>query len=227
MKAIKAKRTKRFVEYRTSGFEQLVRDTIVDILEDNDADDLFDLGMSNEVIMTYDNKGRSNVRNDGSVEIDYLTLPVYAWSSGYRPENKKLEKLFNDIMEMNFESARERMWHEYKDELIALGITGEDDEKLNYSDLYDMGEGGLAERLSEYEMDLEGTDLYTDVYCQLEEVAEGIELTVTMTVDDEYGHALVKDYKSNTVVLNEDELQDEDDLREAIEDAIKKVTKQF
>ena len=221
------KRAKRFVEYRTSGCEQLVRDTIVDILEDNDADDLFDLGMSNEVIMTYDNKGRSNVRNDGSVEIDYLTLPTYAWSSGYRPENKKLEKLFDDIMETNFESARERMWHEYKDELIALGITGEDDENLEYNALYDMGEGDLAERLSEYEMDMEGTDLYTDVYCQLEEIDDGIELTVTMTVDDEYGHALVNNYKSNTVMLNEDELQDADELREVIEDAIKKVTKQF
>ena len=43
-----------------------------------------------------------------------------------------------------------------------------------------------------------------------------------MTVDDEYGHALVKDYKSNTVIIKED-----DDLTKSIEDAIRKVTEQF
>ena len=90
-----------------------------------------------------------------------------------------------------------------------------------------MGAGDLAEELSEYEMDLEGTDLYTDVYCELEETDEGIELTVSMTVQDEYCHALVKDYKSNTVVLDENKLQDEGDLTEVIEKAIREVTEQF
>ena len=212
-------------EYRTVGFEQLVRDTIVSILENPESynSDLFDLGMCSEVIMTYDCKGRARIRNDGSVEIDYLTLPTYAWSSGYTPKNKKLAKLFDDMNESNMEMAKERLWDENKDELIELGITDKDNEKLNYNDLYDMGAGDLAEELSEYEMDLEGMDLYTDIYCQLEETDEGIELTITMTVDDEYGHALVKDYKSNTVLLQEDA----DDLEEFITDAIREVTEQF
>ena len=127
------------------------------------------------------------------------------------------------MIEMNMESARERLWDENKDELIELGITDKDDEKLNYNDLSDMGADDLAEELSEYEMDLEGMDLYTDVYCELEETDEGIELTVSMTVQDEYGHALVKDYKSNTVLLQEDA----DDLEEFITNAIKEVTEQF
>ena len=207
-------------EYRTVGFEQLVRDTLVDILEEGD---IFDLGMCSEVIMTYDNQGRARIRNDGSVEMDYLTLPTYAWSSGYTPKNKKLAKLFDDMNESNMEMAKEKLWDENKDELIELGITSEDDEKLNYSDLTDMGADDLAEELSEYEMDLEGMDLYTDVLCQLEETDEGIELTVSMTVQDEYGHALVKDYKSNTVLLQEDV----DDLEEFVTDAIREVTKQF
>ncbi len=87
--------------------------------------------------------------------------------------------------------------------------------------------GDLAEELSEYEMDIEGTDLYTDVYCELEEVDEGVELTVSMTIQDEYGHALVKDYKSNTVLLQEDVSIENGDLEEFIEDAIKEVTEQF
>ena len=207
-------------EYRTVGFEQLVRDTLVDILEEGD---IFDLGMCSEVIMTYDNQGRARIRNEGSVEMDYLTLPTYAWSSGYTPKNKKLAKLFDDMNESNMEMAKEKLWDENKDELIELGITSEDDEKLNYSDLTDMGADDLAEELSEYEMDLEGMDLYTDVLCQLEETDEGIELTVSMTVQDEYGHALVKDYKSNTVLLQEDV----DDLEEFVTDAIREVTKQF
>ena len=207
-------------EYRTVGFEPLIRDTLVDVLEEGD---IFDLGMCSEVIMTYDNQGRARIRNDGSVEMDYLTLPTYAWSSGYTPKNKKLAKLFDDMNESNMEMAKEKLWDENKDELIELGITSEDDEKLNYSDLTDMGADDLAEELSEYEMDLEGMDLYTDVLCQLEETDEGIELTVSMTVQDEYGHALVKDYKSNTVLLQEDV----DDLEEFVTDAIREVTEQF
>lgn len=214
------KEKKSIKEYRTVGFEQLVRDTLVDILEEGD---IFDLGMCSEVIMTYDNRGRARIRNDGSVEMDYITLPTYAWSSGYTPKNKKLAKLFDDMNESNMKMAKERLWDENKDELIELGITSEDDEKLNYSDLTDMGADDLAEELSEYEMDLEGMDLYTDVLCQLEETDEGIELTVSMTVQDEYGHALVKDYKSNTVLLQEDV----DDLEEFVTDAIREVTEQF
>ena len=208
-------------EYRTVGFEQLVRDTIVSILEDPHSD-LFNLGMSDGII-TYDNKGRAEILSNGDVNMDYITLPTYFWSSGYRPTNKKTAKLVDDIIDMNMESARERLWDENKDELIELGITDKDDENLEYHALYDMGAGDLAEELSEYEMDLEGTDLYTDVLCELEETDEGIELTVSMTVQDEYGHALVKDYKLNSVLLQEDA----DDLEEFITDAIREVTEQF
>lgn len=209
-------------EYRTVGFEQLVRDTIVSILENPESynSDLFEV---HDGIITYDNKGRARITSNGNVDMDYITLPTYFWSSGERPSNKKTAKLIDDIIDMNMESAREKLWDENKDELIELGITDKDDEKLNYNDLYDMGAGDLAEELSEYEMDLEGTDLYTDVYCELEETDEGIELTVSMTVQDEYGHALVKDYKSNTVLLQEDV----DDLEEFITDAIREVTEQF
>lgn len=219
------KEKKSLKEYRTVGFEQLVRDTIVEVLEDSHSD-LFDLGMADGII-TYDNEGRARITSNGDVDMDYITLPTYFWSSGYTPSNKKTAKLVDDIIDMNMESARERLWDENKDELIELGITDKDDEKLNYNDLSDMGADDLANELSEYEMDLEGTDLYTDVYCQLEETDEGIELTITMTVDDEYGHALVKDYKSNTVLLQEDVTEDEDDLEEFITDAIREVTEQF
>lgn len=213
------KEKKSIKEYRTVGFEQLVRDTIISILEDPHSD-LFEI---QDGIITYDNKGRAETLSSGDVNIDYITLPTYFWSSGERPSNKKTAKLIDDIIDMNMESARERLWDENKDELIELGITSEDDEKLNYNDLYDMGAGDLAEELSEYEMDLEGTDLYTDVYCGLEETDEGIELRVSMTVEDEYGHILVKDYKSNIVLLQEDD----DDLEEFITDAIREVTEQF
>ncbi len=212
-------------EYRTVGFEQLVRDTIVSVLEDPHSD-LFDLGYSDGII-TYDNKGRAEILSNGDVNMNYITLPTYFWSSGYRPTNKKTAKLVDDIIDMNMESARERLWDENKDELIELGITDKDDEKLNYHDLYDMGAGDLAEELSEYENDLEGMDLYTDVYCELEETDEGIELTVSMTVQDEYGHALVKDYKPNTVLLQEDVSEENGDLEEFITDAIREVTEQF
>lgn len=207
-------------EYRTVGFEQLVRDTIVSVLEDSHSD-LFDLGMS-DGILTYDVQGRSRITSNGDVEIDYLTLPTYFWSSGYTPSNKKMAKLCEDMIDSQMDYARERLWNENKDELIELGITDKDDKNLEYNALYDMGAGDLAEELSEYEMDLEGMDLYTDIYCELEETDEGIELTVSMAVQDEYGHALVKDYKSNTVLLQED-----DNLEEVITDAIREVTKQF
>lgn len=208
-------------EYRTVGFEQLVRDTIVEVLEDPHSD-LFDLGMADGII-TYDNKGRARITSNGDVDMDYITLPTYFYSSGYTPSNKKLAKICEDMMDSQLDYARERVWDENKDELIELGITDKDDEKLNYNDLYDMGASDLAEELSEYEMDLAGMDLYTDVFCELEETDEGIELTVSMTVQDEYGHALVKDYKPNTVLLQEDA----DDLEEFIIDAIREVTEQF
>lgn len=212
-------------EYRTVGFEQLIRDTIVEVLEDPHLD-LFGLGM-NDGIITYDNEGRARITSNGDVDIDYITLPTYFWSSGYTPSNKKTAKLVDNIIDMNMELARERLWDENKDELIELGITDKDDKKLNYNDLYDMDAIDLAEELSEYEMDLEGTDLYTDVYCELEETDEGIELIVSMTVQDEYGHALVKDYKPNTVLLQEDVFTENGDLKEFITDTIKEVTEQF
>lgn len=62
-------------------------------------------------------------------------------------------------------------------------------------------------------------------YNAMNDCWEGIELTVSMTVQDEYGHSLVKDYKSNSVILEED--MDERDLRDTIESAIKEVTEQF
>ena len=207
-------------EYRTVGFEQLIRDTTKEILEEGD---IFDLGMCSEVIMTYDNDGRARITSNGDVDIDYITLPTYAFSSGFRPQNKKLAKLFDDIMESNTDMARERIWDEYKDELAEIGITDKDD--VEYYTLSENGRDDLADQFSEYEMDLEGTDLYTDVYCEITEVDEGFEFTVTMTVDDEYGRALVKDYKSNSVILEED--MDERDLRDTIESAIKEVTYQF
>ena len=206
-------------EYRTVGFERLVRDTIISVLEDPHSD-LFEI---QDGIITYDNKGRARITSNGDVDMDFITLPTYFWSSGERPSNKNTAKLIDNIIDMNMESARERLWDENKDELIELGITDKDDEKLNYNDLYDLGADDLAEELSEYEMDMEGTELFTDVYCELEETDEGIELTVSMTVQDEYGHALVKDYKSNTVLLQEDA----DDLEEFITDAIREVTEQF
>ena len=208
-------------KYRTVGFEQLVRDTIVEILEDPHSN-LFDLGYSDGII-TYDNKGRARITSNGDVDIDYITLPPYFLSSGYTPNNKSTAKLVDEMNEMNQEVAKERFWDRNKNELIELGITDKDDERLNYSDLSDMGADDLANELSEYEMDLEGMDLYTDVYCQFEETDEGIELTVSMTVQDEYGKVLVKDYKPNTVLLQEDI----DDLEEFITDAIKEVTEQF
>lgn len=217
----KKENKKSLKEYRTVGFEQLVRDTIVEVLEDPHSD-LFDLGYSDGII-TYDNKGRARITSNGDVDMDYITLPTYFYSSGYTPSNKKLAKICEDMMDSQLDYARERVWDENKDELIELGITDKDDEKLNYNDLYDLGASDLAEELSEYENDLAGMDLYTDVFCELEEIDEGIELTVSMTVQDEYGHALVKDYKPNTVLLQEDA----DDLEEFITDAIREVTEQF
>lgn len=217
----KKENKKSLKEYRTVGFEQLVRDTIVEVLEDPHSD-LFDLGMADGII-TYDNKGRARITSNGDIDMDYITLPTYFYSSGYTPSNKKLAKICEDMMDSQLDYARERVWDENKDELIELGITDKDDEKLNYNDLYDMGAGDIAEELSEYENDLAGMDLYTDVFCELEETDEGIELTVSMTVQDEYGHALVKDYKPNTVLLQEDA----DDLEEFITDAIREVTEQF
>ena len=210
-------------EYRTVGFEQLVRDTIVEVLEDPHSD-LFDLGMADGII-TYDNKGRAEILSNGDVNMDYITLPTYFWSSGYTPSNKKLAKICEDMMEAQKEFARERIFDDYKDELVEIGIKDEEDENLTYDYLFDLGLYDIADRLNEYEMDLEGMDLYTDVYCELEETDEGIELTVSMTVQDEYGHALVKDYKSNIVLLSED--LDERKLTDVIENAIRKVTEQF
>ena len=208
-------------EYRMVGFEQLVRDTIVEVLEDPHSD-LFDY---DDEIITYDNEGRARVTSNGDVDMDFITLPTYFFSSGRSPRNKKLAKLIDDIIETNFEYARERLWDRNKNELIELGILSKDDDKLNYNDLYDMGASGLAEELSEYEMDLEGTDLYTDIFCELEETDEGIELTVSMTVQDEYGSVLVRDYKPNTVLLSED--LNEKKLTDVIENTIRKVTEQF
>lgn len=208
-------------EYRTVGFEQLIRDVTKDILESNE--DFFDLGMCSEVVMTYDVDGRARITSNGDVDIDYLTLPTYAFSSGFTPKNKKLAKIFDDIVESNRNIARERIWDEYQDELVEIGITDEDD--IEYYTLSENGREDLAEQFSEYEMDLEGTDLYTDVYCEITEVDEGFEFNVSMTVQDENGCVLVKDYKSNSVILEED--MDERDLRDTIESAIKEVTEQF
>lgn len=208
-------------EYRTVGLEQEVREKCIEILEDSHSD-LFGLEYS-DAILTYDNKGRAKTTSSGDVWIDYITLPLYSWSSGSFPSNKKAEKIFNSIIDTNIEMARERLWDEYEDELVELGITSKDDDKLNYNDLYDMDRGDLAEKLSEYEMDMEGTELYTNVGCDITEVDDGIELEVSMLIADEYGYALVKDYKSKSVIITEDTK----DIEDVILDCIRSVTENW
>lgn len=208
-------------EYRTVGLEQEVRDKCIEILEDSHSD-LFELGYS-DAIITYDNDGRAETTSSGDVWIDYITLPLYSWSSGSFPSNKKAEKIFNNIIDTNMEMARERLWDKYEDELVELGITDKNDDKLNYNDLYDMNRGDLAEELSEYEMDMEGTELYTQVSCDITKVDYGIELEVSMLIADEYGHALVKDYKSKSVIITEDTK----DIEDVILDCIRSVTENW
>lgn len=208
-------------EYRTVGLEQEVREKCIEILEDSHSD-LFGLEYS-DAILTYDNKGRAETTSSGDVWIDYITLPLYSWSSGSFPSNKKAEKIFNSIIDTNIEMARERLWDEYEDELVELGITGKDDNKLNYNDLYDMDRDDLAEKLSEYEMDMEGTELYTNVDCDITEVNDGIELEVSMLIADEYGYVLVKDYKSKSVIITEDTK----DIEDVILDCIRSVTENW
>ena len=205
-------------EYHIVGLEQEVRDKCIEILEDPHSD-LFDLGMS-DALITYNNDGRAETTSSGDVWIDYITLPLYSWSSDSFPSNKKAEKIFNNIIDTNIEMARERLWDKYEDELVELGITDKDDDKLNYNDLYDMNRGDLAEELSEYEMDMEGTELYTQVSCDITEVDDGIELEVSMLIADEYGHVLVKDYKSKSVIITEDTK----DIEDTILDCIRSVT---
>ena len=61
-------------EYRTVGFEQLVRDTIVSILENPESynSDLFEV---RDGIITYDNKGHARITSNGNVDIDIM----YKW----------------------------------------------------------------------------------------------------------------------------------------------------
>ena len=205
-------------EYRTMGFEGEVLDTLKAILESRDLD----FGVD-DVVLTYDNDGRAEITKEGNIYCNYITTLEYAWSSGYYPSNKDAYKLFNDLIEFDMQYARENLWDKHKDELIALGIKGEKDKKLNYHDLYDMGAVDLAEELDRYEMDYMSDDeLYTEIYCTLEETDDGIEVTVYMDIEDEYSSALVK-YKPVTVLVNEDMK----DWRDILEDAVNEVAGQF
>lgn len=216
-------------EIRTMGDTvSIVRNAIKEIFESNTYYKYgidFDLGYANEVVMTYDNDGRAEILSNGNVVCNYLTLPPYAYSSGFSPKNKNLSKLFDSIMDASFDIARDRIWDEYEDELIEVGIEDRNDDKLNYNDLYDLGLSDIAEELSEYEMDLEGTDLYTSVYAEVDETDDGVEVEIRMTVDDEYGKALVRDYKSKSCFIEND--TDESDIYEILQDTINDVTKQF
>lgn len=208
-------------EYRTVGLEQEVREKCIEILEDSHSD-LFDLNMSDAIIL-YDNEGRAETTSSGDVFINYITLPLYCWSSGSYPSNKDTKKIIDKIIDYNMDYAKERLWDEHEDELKELGIESKDDDNLEYNSLYELGASDLAEELSEYEMDMEGTELYTDVLCGITEVDEGIELEVSMRICDEYAHVLVKNYKSNSVVITENNK----DIEDIILDCIRSVTENW
>ena len=79
----------------TNETELMVKDFCVDILE-NDKNDLFDLGRNTRII-NYDDEAEANDYSRGIVDINYNTIPAYAWDSEFKPKNKKLAKLFEDL----------------------------------------------------------------------------------------------------------------------------------
>lgn len=217
MKAMRAKKSLK--EYRTMGFEGEVLEALKNILESRDLD----FGVD-DVVITYDNDGRAQITREGNIYCDYITVLEYAWSSEYFPSNKEAKKLFEQLIDFDMQYAREALWSEYKDELTALGIKGDDDDKLNYHDLHDMGAEDLAEQLDEYEMRYMSEDeIYTQIYCNLEETDSGIEVIVSMDIEDEYGAVLVKGYKPVSVVINEDMR----DWERILGDAVFSVAEQF
>ena len=154
----------------TNETELMVKDFCVDIIE-NDKNDLFDLGRDTRII-NYDDEAEANDYSRGIVDINYNTIPAYAWDSGFKPKNKKLAKLFDDL----------------------------------YADNNDM-------------------NLYTYVDCEFSVIEDGVKLTVSMVITDPYGSFLVKDYKSTTTIINDND--DEVEIYDKVYDCIYGTTSQF
>lgn len=84
------------------------------------------------------NKGGLTYRN-------FATLSDYHFG-GYGCAHEKANKELERLAEYSIDCAMESFKEQYKDELQGI-----DDNLINYNDLYDMGKGNLAERLSELE----------------------------------------------------------------------------
>lgn len=76
----------------TNEIELMVKDFCMDILE-NDKNDLFDLGRNSRII-DY-NDAEANDYSRGIVDINYNTTPANDWE--FKPKNKKLAKLFDNL----------------------------------------------------------------------------------------------------------------------------------
>lgn len=72
-------------------------------------------------------------------------------SSGKSVAHERAAAEIQRQIDYGYQCARETFFEHHKQELEALGITSNDDERLNYHDLYELKQGRLAEELSEYE----------------------------------------------------------------------------
>lgn len=69
-------------------------------------------------------------------------------SSGTRPDNKTLSNAIDRLESQSYTEARDKFISDYGKQLKERGIP---DDKINYSDLYELQQGSLAEKLSEAE----------------------------------------------------------------------------
>ena len=211
-------------DYNNTRFIGKVCNLIINFLESGDVFDVDD-ELVNDNVDASEGKCISDIDSDGVVYISiyYMTYPIYSYTSGYFPSNEKAEEIFNNVIDYNLRFAKETLWDNHKKELIKLGITSKDDEKINYNDLFDMGAIDLADEFQQYEFYDYGLDFDVHVSCELEEIDKGIvEMSILMSIVDQ-DTTVANSYKPNTVLLRENDKN----LEKTIEDAIKKVTYQF
>lgn len=91
--------------------------------------------------------------NGGWRSVEY-TLLNHMQGSGYWPDNEDFRAAAEQHEAEASKEAHDRFIHDFGNDLRAAGIDPsipEQSEKINYHDLYEMGQGKLAERLSEIE----------------------------------------------------------------------------
>jgi hypothetical protein len=144
--------------YVPESLERHIVEKLQELTDDNRLPENY-AGMFDTQVDTVEHMSRDGFIpfTNGGFDIMLPTELAHVWGSGNGPSNEAISKQLDEIIESSQQLALESFVYENKSVFEEIfpdaDLNNPTFDLINYHDLYDMGHGALAEKLSEYEYD--------------------------------------------------------------------------